>query len=641
MLKLILDKVAKIQMKKLQKKRVLLSAGILCILALAVGATIAYNHDRSIIGNNFVPSVYKTTTTEQFDSPDNWMTCDETAKTVFVRNDGNVNVRVRVKYDEVWRDAADTKNLPLEKDGVRLVNVVLQNLSDWELRDNGYYYYKYALAPGELTNSLFEKVVLDCNADLGEENICTSSASGMVCTKPEDDYEGAKYHLKITAETIQEDAADEWQLLRNIIAKQANDPYQIDFARKAQISDDPSIRNGNGVNKFTEHGNDIYYYRGTIDNNVAIWANQCWRLVRTTYTGGVKMVYAGVTFDVDGTKQCGLSQSGAADWTWQDYADYAPDSHDSSPADVGYMYGARIEPDIYYTYPNVFIYSFVFSNKVTRDGNTYTLDTSEGQSITGSWEDLKEEAATRYHYFCRTGESSCSNEDIGYIYMYKYWRQPDNIYYLHLDGYDDIEDLKAAMFANENNSALKTNIETWFGEFITAEQEDQLEDAVYCNDRSITKGALAGEDSDANDDSYPYNYFGGYVRNAIKNSENTVTPILECPSKNDSFTKSDTVNGNGKLAHKVGTLTSDEITMAGKPYTDESTEDYLGTHDMWTLSPAFYNYNSAWMSEIDAYKLTNLWTGTIDGARPVVSLKAGAKVSSGLGTKADPYIIEF
>jgi hypothetical protein len=47
------------------------------------------------------------------------------------------------------------------------------------------------------------------------------------------------------------------------------------------------------------------------------------------------------------------------------------------------------------------------------------------------------------------------------------------------------------------------------------------------------------------------------------------------------------------------------------------------------------------MSEIDAYKLTNLWTGTIDGARPVVSLKAGAKVSSGLGTKADPYIIEF
>jgi hypothetical protein len=62
---------------------------------------------------------------------------------------------------------------------------------------------------------------------------------------------------------------------------------------------------------------------------------------------------------------------------------------------------------------------------------------------------------------------------------------------------------------------------------------------------------------------------------------------------------------------------------------------------MWTLSPAFYNYNSAWMSEIDAYKLTNLWTGTIDGARPVVSLKADAKVSSGLGTKADPYIIEF
>lgn len=38
----------------------------------------------------------------------------------------------------------------------------------------------------------------------------------------------------------------------------------------------------------------ILYYRGDIDNNYVIYGNYCWQIVRTTSTGGIKIMYAGV-----------------------------------------------------------------------------------------------------------------------------------------------------------------------------------------------------------------------------------------------------------------------------------------------------------------------------------------------------------
>ena len=37
----------------------------------------------------------------------------------------------------------------------------------------------------------------------------------------------------------------------------------------------------------------IYYYRGPIENNNVIFANYCWKIVRTTETGGTKLIYNG------------------------------------------------------------------------------------------------------------------------------------------------------------------------------------------------------------------------------------------------------------------------------------------------------------------------------------------------------------
>ena len=37
----------------------------------------------------------------------------------------------------------------------------------------------------------------------------------------------------------------------------------------------------------------VYYYRGAVENNNAIFANKCWKIVRTTDTGGTKLIYNG------------------------------------------------------------------------------------------------------------------------------------------------------------------------------------------------------------------------------------------------------------------------------------------------------------------------------------------------------------
>ena len=57
-----------------------------------------------------------------------------------------------------------------------------------------------------------------------------------------------------------------------------------------------SDTNGKGVYVLSSTANDenpIYYYRGDVKNNNVLFANKCWKIVRTTETGGTKLVYNG------------------------------------------------------------------------------------------------------------------------------------------------------------------------------------------------------------------------------------------------------------------------------------------------------------------------------------------------------------
>ena len=89
--------------------------------------------------------------------------------------------------------------------------------------------------------------------------------------------------------------------------------YQTSTVRKpityvASSTTQDSGDNGQGVYTRVGTENDtypIYYYRGTqsLSNNV-VFGGFCWKIIRTTATGGIRMIYNGV---VNGDNSCGTS----------------------------------------------------------------------------------------------------------------------------------------------------------------------------------------------------------------------------------------------------------------------------------------------------------------------------------------------
>lgn len=86
-------------------------------------------------------------------------------------------------------------------------------------------------------------------------------------------------------------------------AKISSNPYLYYKIAAQTIGSDASlsfsgISNTSGVYTYSGDGsssfsNPVYYYRGDISNNYVIYSGYCWQIIRTTDTGGVKMIYAG------------------------------------------------------------------------------------------------------------------------------------------------------------------------------------------------------------------------------------------------------------------------------------------------------------------------------------------------------------
>ena len=78
--------------------------------------------------------------------------------------------------------------------------------------------------------------------------------------------------------------------LYKIVSKNAQVDTNVDFTKNV------SETNGQGKNVRANTISDkypIYYYRGNVDNNNVKFAGFCWKIVRTTDTGGTKLIYNG------------------------------------------------------------------------------------------------------------------------------------------------------------------------------------------------------------------------------------------------------------------------------------------------------------------------------------------------------------
>ena len=101
-----------------------------------------------------------------------------------------------------------------------------------------------------------------------------------------------------------------------------------------------SNTNGKGLYYINSTKNDeypIYYYRGAVTNNNVLFANICWKIVRTTETGGIKLVYNGNPSSGKCTNTIGTNtQINGESYEYSN-------GQNGNPDFVGYTYGSNNE----------------------------------------------------------------------------------------------------------------------------------------------------------------------------------------------------------------------------------------------------------------------------------------------------------
>ncbi len=211
----------------MKNKKPIIALGALAVLGL-IGGTIAYFTSEATFDNVFTTAVYKTKSTEVFSAPDNWLPGETVDKTVTTKNEGSIDVAVRVSTSEKWTlednteitmphtfnmgtpdDATDDIRYNSDRD---LVTINLANTSDWlSSTDDSdkHLYYKKKLAANETTTTFLSGVTL--NSNVATDTKCVTEGTqgqGTVtktCTTGIKGLGKATYTLTITIETVQYD----------------------------------------------------------------------------------------------------------------------------------------------------------------------------------------------------------------------------------------------------------------------------------------------------------------------------------------------------------------------------------------------------------------------------------------------------
>ena len=406
------------------------------------------------------------------------------------------------------------------------------------------------------------------------------------------------------------------------IESKADKYTRVDFSK--QSSEDGT--NGIYTTVNTQNGIPVYYYRGAVDNNHVIFANFCWRIVRTTETGGVKLIYDGVP------------SNGECNNTGDDTVIGKPafNSKYKSPAYAGYMYGTAYEASV--NDITTLTGSIVFGNDATYDAstNTYTLNNTYTLTDASNWSTNYSTVASKYHYTCFNSSTSC--QKVNYIYLI--YSGDKNAYYFELsDGKKHLDILKEMLddSTNTTNSDVKNFIDMWYQNNMT-NYTLQLEDIAFCNDRSYDVSKTGWNKDYSNTGSEHWLSFGSAQRAFSRNAS------LICPNINDKFTVS-ADNGNGALTYPVGMITGEEMAYAGAVIWLQNTTYYLyngsGKYN-WTISPTDFANNFitvAMLTGSGRYSASSVIAVGQIGVHPAISLKKGTILSSGSGIATDPYVV--
>ena len=398
------------------------------------------------------------------------------------------------------------------------------------------------------------------------------------------------------------DDASEVKRLYNVLKKAANEGT---YAKEYTGEHHDSFTETPSKKIYHWYGSDDTNGTAILDMNNVIFANFCWQMIRTTDTGGVKMVYNGVPSDGVCNNSETNQQIGTAKFN----------SNNTSLADAGYMYNTRYGY-LARTNSNL-VNAYVYGNSVTYANGTYTL--INNITSTGTW-GTDYTTLNSNHYTCFSEENTC--ESVYYVFR----TNASNAWYITLTNGQTVEDALKDMLSadnvNQTNSTIKTAIDNWYASNMTS-YTSKLEDTIFCNDRSISD--LGGWEPD-----------GGSVTTSLVFKNYSSNGDLNCTNTTDKFSVS---NAKAKLTYPVGLLTSPEIYLLNNENLIKTGNNY------WTISASylfnnyinggFHNCYVKSSGSLDKSRVTSSF-----GLRPAISLKPGTVYTSGDGSKNNPYIVE-
>ena len=192
---------------------------------------------------------------------------------------------------------------------------------------------------------------------------------------------------------------------------------------------------------------------------------------------------------------------------------------------------------------------------------------------------------------------------------------------------------------NTNNSTIKTFVDNWYKNNLTAYTKYLSNDAVYCNDRNLASGQT-------------YSTTKGFYYAPYERIDTNQQPTYNCTNMSDAFSVNNT---SAKLDYPVGLMTIDELSYAGGEasaklnapyawyYTNANGESSYGSVAFWALSPYNWDvsYSIVWLVG-GSGRPGHLGNGLVDGSlalRPSVSLLSCNLISRGDGSPENPYVV--
>lgn len=525
---------------------------------------------------------------------------------------------------------------------------------------------------------------------------------------PESDVVLTAEWAKVRVEKSMEGPVLEVPLLYNIIASNS----VLDNIKSDNVSSSTGIdfslasssSNGEGVYELASTSNDqypVYYYRGDVDNNNVVFADFCWKVVRTTSTGGVKLIYNGPVSSDGSCSSSGttttIGSSGFNSNQFLSNAGYMYDDNYNIVAKdmsnwflydtnvksvslstaIGWQYGGDVTFGLlktyslsdFYTYTSGSPYSVLVGKYTGRntgyygynpiayvvgvtDTNLYYVllyDGDKGSDYVPnvpSWNFGKSISYNNGTYTLNDTYSVPINKWSSYYSAikntYPYTCFDTSTSCATVNHIEQANSNTAYYYALSNNNTLKNLVDE-----ITYNSSNNKSSTIKSRIDTWYSSNLLSYDESIEDTIWcndrRISDYGKWDTNTTSTSNlmfaatTRTKPTLTC-NFNDSFTVSSS-NGNKKLTYPIALLTYDEALLAGNISTEAVSTYLVNGVNYHLMTPILYNGSNAFVSYIksNGYLSIDSTSGTY--VRPAISLSHNSKVISGTGTKVNPYVI--